>query len=396
MSRTKARGANLRLIHPSSDDDRQAFADAAALSFAAPQEDLREKLAKAQADAICIVVHDEEVAGGLLQYKWGQWFGGRCVPSVGIGLVAVAPHHRAAGVATGMMRHQVRRMAAEGFPLSVLFPANLPLYRRAGYEIAGVRFAIEAEARSISQRDRNLSVRAITPQDEKAVLALYRTVARRQNGPLDRSAKAYKDFTNLFRGPHSSFGVWRGREMVGCLRYLHKWNEKTIPCRDVLAIEPAAWQRILAFFADHRQQATKVRWFAHLASPIFQLLEAPNIYKVVYQDHWMLRILDVIGALEARGYPRGLKARFDLTVSDDLLSRNRDRFSVQVEGGRCLVRRGGRGTIALDIRTLASLYTGYQSAGQLLDAGWLKASPDQAERLSSVFAGPQPHLPDFF
>jgi len=255
---------------------------------------------------------------------------------------------------------------------------------------------IEAEARSISQRERNLTVREITSQDEKAVQALYRKVARRQNGPLDRSAKAYKDFTKLFRRPHSSFGVWRGREMVGCMRYMHKWNGETIPCRDVLAIEPAAWRRILAFVADHRQQATKARWFAHLSSPVFQLLEAPNIYKVVYEDHWMLRILDVVGALEARGYSRGLTARFDLKVSDDLLSRNRDRFSVRVEDGRCSVRRGGRGTIGLDIRALASLYTGYQSAEQLLDAGWLKASPAQAERLSSVFAGPQPHLPDFF
>ncbi len=78
-----------------------------------------------------------EIAGVLGLIKMGQWFGGRSVPMTGITCVAVAPEHRSAGVATRLVVEALEEIHREGVPISVLYPAPQPVYRRAGSEQAG-------------------------------------------------------------------------------------------------------------------------------------------------------------------------------------------------------------------------------------------------------------------
>ena len=79
-------------------------------------------------------------AGGLALYRMGQWFGGRPVPLVGVGAVAIAPEHRGTGTAERLMEGTLRELRAEGIALSGLYPATQRLYRKGGYEQAGGRY----------------------------------------------------------------------------------------------------------------------------------------------------------------------------------------------------------------------------------------------------------------
>ena len=40
-------------------------------------------------------------------------------------------------------------IAAAGYPLSMLYPATVPIYRSLGWELAGVNYAAEINARSL-------------------------------------------------------------------------------------------------------------------------------------------------------------------------------------------------------------------------------------------------------
>ncbi len=66
-----------------------------------------------------------------------QWWSGRAVPMAGVASVRVAPEDRGRGIARRLMAAVLADVAARGYPLSVLYPATMPLYRSFGWELAG-------------------------------------------------------------------------------------------------------------------------------------------------------------------------------------------------------------------------------------------------------------------
>src|SRR5262249_15602767 len=113
-------------------------------------------------------------------------------------------------------------------------------------------------------------------------------------------------------------------------------------------------------------------------------------------SHWMVRVIDVAKALEARGYPRGVDVELHLDVADALLPDNAGRYVLAVEGGRGKVRRGGRGSIRLDVRGLAPLFTAHLPPQLLRVAGLVDAKDAELEKAALVFSGPAPWMPDGF
>jgi predicted acetyltransferase len=117
----------------------------------------------------------------------------------------------------------------------------------------------------------------------------------------------------------------------------------------------------------------------------------------------MARIVDVPGALTARGYNPSITAELELTVRDPLASWNTGRWSVAVADGSATVTKrsdtspSGADELVVDIQSLSGLYTGYVSPAELIRAGRLdSASPQAVAALAAVFAGPAPRMVDFF
>src|SRR5207253_2552448 len=105
---------------------------------------------------------------------------------------------------------------------------------------------------------------------------------------------------------------------------------------------------------------------------------------------WMLRIVNVPAALEARGYPVGVEAELHVQVRDPLLPQNQGRFILSVGDGRGRVQSGGKGTLKLDIKGLGGLYSGHLTPYDLRVMGLLEG-PDQAlAGATTVFMGPRP------
>jgi predicted acetyltransferase len=60
------------------------------------------------------------------------------------------------------------------------------------------------------------------------------------------------------------------------------------------------------------------------------------------------------------------------------------------------VTRGGEGTIHLDVRALASLYTGYLGPHDLARTGKLRADASALGDLADAFAGNAPWMCEMF
>ena len=133
------------------------------------------------------------IIGGLGLLQLGQWYGGACVPMVGIAAVGIAPDYRGKGAALALMQNAVQELHATGTPLSVLYSAAQPLYRKAGYEQAGTLCTWEISTSSIELKDDALPIEPISRDStELELAALYPQQARLINGHLDRNAAIWE------------------------------------------------------------------------------------------------------------------------------------------------------------------------------------------------------------
>ncbi len=352
------------------------------------------------AENIRLVRQGGEVAGGLGFVRMGQWFGGKSVPMAGVRPVGVAPEYRSSGAATVLLRKAPNEFHQDGFPLSGLYPATQPVYRRAGYEQGGNKTRYKMPLAAIDVRDRTLGMRRATEEDHELIRELYTRRAQQTSGNLDREQLLWNRVLRPQRGTAYAYLVTRGDEAEGYVVYVQERVPNTFNADmyllDVVALSADAGRRILTFLADHRSVVENVIWNGAPAEPLFYLV-ANQSHKVEEYWKWMLRVVDVRSALEGRGYAPGVEAEVRLEVHDDVLPWNAGRWVLEVSGGEGRVREGGDGGLRLDVRGLASLYTGHLSPYELQATGLLEAwDPRDLASAALIFAGPTPWMPDMY
>jgi predicted acetyltransferase len=164
---------------------------------------------------------------------------------------------------------------------------------------------------------------------------------------------------------------------------------------DVVATTSAAARRIIAFVADHRSFVQTFDWMGPPADPIaFHLSEPRRQVQVSFP--WMLRIVDVRSALAERGYSPLIETQLHLRIADDVIGANDGPFVLSVSGGKAEIEPGGEGRLRIDVRGLATLYSGYASAHELMSTGYIEAGEDDLAAADGIFAGPAPWLADMF
>ena len=132
--------------------------------------------------------------------------------------------------------------------------------------------------------------------------------------------------------------------------------------------------------------------------PLFWLLpEEPG--HEVEQHGWMLRILDVSGALTARGYPAGIDRAVTFSVDDGKGHGDAGTYRLTIGGGEGTVERMpavGSDALRLTSRGLAALYVADRLRPSRL-RGWGPAAIlPRAELVDAVFATSTAYLTDYF
>ncbi|MFN8178782.1 MAG: GNAT family N-acetyltransferase [bacterium] len=367
-------------------------------SFAIPKEDLVEFFARVGSDKVRVWREGGRPVAGLSLLTFPQLFGGRPVPMTGVNLVGTAPEARGRGVATRLMEASVREMRASGVPISTLYPAKQTLYRRVGWEVTGARWELSVNARDIDATSRELSVRAAGPSDMPAVEEVYGRSIRGQTGPIERPDYMWRRIVDPPKKDVSGFVIDgpSGVEGYVFLRVARTEGlRQELTVLDCAAVTPKAAQRLLSFLADHDSLADRVVWFGSPAMPLVGFL-AEYVWKARVYYPWMVRILDAKAALEARGYPLGLRAELHFDLTDPLLPENAGRFVLEVADGTGKTRSGGRGAIRAHVRGLAAIYGGWSTPDSAKALGLLDGEDADLAAAAAVFAGPVPWMSDMF
>lgn len=341
------------------------------------------------------VRRDGRAVAGMSVIPMGHYFGGRSVPAGGITAVGVAPDQRGTGVGLWMLQQSVLELARQGLPLATLYPATTAFYRRSGFERAAHRLTYEIPLASLGVRDYALEAVPAGPEHYDTIKSLYQQYAARGSAMIDRPDFYWKQILEPKDKPAHRFLALRDGVPEGYVVFLHATWGEMLQVRDIAALSPGAGRRLLTLLADHRSMLEKARIFGGPSDTVLFLMGEQH-HKLVNSIDLMVRILNVPGALAARGYPAGLSAELHLEVSDDLVPANNGRFLLQVAGGEGRAEPGGEGLLRASIRGLAALYSGYLSPRELQALELIDGPPEALATAELLFGGQRPWLPDMF
>jgi predicted acetyltransferase len=348
-------------------------------------------------DNFRLLYQGKELVGGLGFYPIGHWFGNNQVPTTGVAAVGVAPQFRGTGAARTLMHHALKEIYNTGTPLSTLYPATQRLYRSVGYDQGGSYCQWQIPLATLCASSRDLPVEAISNPQPDYFTALYRQAAQKINGYLDRNLALWQ--TILDPQDNQLYAYWVGdrNHRQGYIIFEQKVVDKQLclVIRDWVATTPAAMSRLWTFLADHRSQVKYCRWHGGMVEPKLLLLPEQTATLLEFTI-WLVRIVDVPKALQMRAYPKGIEAELHLAIEDPLFAANAGNYRLTVAEGQGKVIPGGKGELRLEVKALASLYTGFFTAQQLQRMGKLEGSETAITLATQLFSLPSPSLAEFF
>lgn len=337
-----------------------------------------------------VVEHGGRIIGGCGVYAMGQQWLDRSLPLAGVAGVGIAPHARGLGAARFLMEAVLCDQAERGVPLAGLYPATQTVYRTVGYEQAGDRVQFEAPLASLYGFRAEVEVQPAGPADEEEIRRRYRPV----HGNIDRCPAMWE---RIFRGPGGARHVW----LIGDQGYVVLQHSPVdnphhdLELVDLMLPDGPSVRTLLAFLAGHRSLASKVRWFGHPTDELLAFLPEPT-WRVAQHQRWMLRVVDLIGALQGRGWPPEVEGELDLEVEDALLPANHGRFRLKVGAGQARVQRGGSGALRLPVSSLGPLFSGFVPASTLVRWGRAAGEAQALAVADRLFQAPVPWMREMY
>jgi predicted acetyltransferase len=293
-----------------------------------------------------------------------------------------------------MMEGQLRRLATDGVPLAVLWPAEAPLYGRFGYGAATATHDTKVRLRD---RDSGLRagrdprpVRLLDPAAAGPQLdGVYARLGRQRAGVLGRDAQWWANEVLADPAEDREGGPLRvvvaGERPDGYALYrvrtdraLPEESAGIVEVEELVALTPQArydlWSYLLAIDLAGRLDAPLLP----VDDPLVALLRNPRTAETTQHDALWVRLLDVPSAIAGRAW--SAEARLTVELTDDLLPQNAGRWLLDVgpAGGRC-TPTDAPADLALPVAELGATYLGGGSLVRAVDAGVVaEASPGAA------------------
>lgn len=344
---------------------------------------------------------EDRLVGHLAAWDFQQHFGGAALPMAGIAAVAVAPHRRGRGAASALLRQALKDARQRGDVVSTLYPANTTLYRRQGWQTAGVRLVRTVPLASLAQLprpSRTLDVRPAVLADLPAISAVHDSVMARATGTLSRPER-HTGRAVSGREAHETYVVLRAGQVVGYI-----WWERvataggfTLAVHELLAVDVDALLAACALVSSwYPLLETSVTLVGSPSDPLLLLLDDGPPEFAVSVQHWMLRLVDVAQAFGRRGYPPAATGQVHLQIRDESAPWNDGPHVLTLDASRATLERGGAGTAQIDVRTLAAVYSGWLDVRQARRYGLLSASDADVDLLGAALTGPTPWMLSYF
>jgi predicted acetyltransferase len=388
-------------VRPVEGDDFEQYFAVRSQSFGVPRSDHDSwtELIAATPEVVSFGAYRSgTLLGALRVIPAGQFVHGRSVPMGGIAAVVVRPEARGIGVARSLLTEAITWMRDSGIAVSSLHPASTRAYRSAGWEIAGRAGWLRIPTRSFGsvRGDAAGTLEPLDPTGSPEVRACYAAFAPSVPAAVDRSEPFWVLHARGGREDGAFlYGVRTDGVLTGYVAYTqtsdpNSWHYD-LRIDDVVAHDRASAVAIWRFIGGHSMQVEEVQ-VPLGALPSLSLLLDEQDASTHLENHWMHRIVDVPGAVDARGFPAGVAGTVVVLVTDPLTPGRASAWRISVEDGTGLAAPSDDGSVevTLDIGALSALAIGGTSTGLLRNAGRLSGADDAVARLGGLFQTPTP------
>jgi len=337
---------------------------------------------------------------------------GRGVRVGGVSSVGTLPEFRRRGIMRDLLNRAIGDMKERGQTIAVLWASQAAIYQRYHFSQAtqGLRYTLDPRdiRFAVGNRPRGHCQRHSPEEGFPIVRQLYIDFVAPRTGYLHRSRELWHNNTlaeNPGDGPvhvavyYDTQGQPRAY-MVYTVRHERvadaaRPQEMTI--RDMAWLDQEAYLGLWEFVARHDLVGRVRVLHAPSDDPAQELFEEPRLlYPQPVEGIWM-RMVDVAGALEARGYTTSGHLTLEV-AGDERAPWNNGVFLLEAspEGARA-TRTQGEAQVRLHVKAMASLYSGFRSARELAGWGLLEGDHqgiESADRLFHTLYAP--HCPDHF
>jgi predicted acetyltransferase len=295
--------------------------------------------------------------------------GGAIVGHAAVTHIGVLPSYTRKGIASDLIRHQFRDIAARGEVVATLRASEATIYGRYGYGVASSSQTVEvqtAQARLRAGVGAGGPVRLLDTAEAWDVLPrIYAGNRPSRPGTIDRpgvwwqglrlrtESSSGATYVAVHGEPGSESGFARYRPVDTEAWFVS--DQRTIAVEDFFAPTTEAYLGLLRFLLELDLIDRVVFWMLPVDDPLPWLLVDRRAVRVsaVHDETW-LRVVDAQKALAARRYVGD--GTVTIAVNDPLLPNNSASFIVAGDGAEPTDRR-------------AQLHTGVEGLGAVLLGG---------------------------
>jgi predicted acetyltransferase len=333
--------------------------------------------------------------------------GGATVGHAAVSHIGVLPSFTRKGIATGLIRHQLRDFAARGEAVATLRASEATIYERHGYGVASFSQSVELQtARAALRPDVGAGggVRLIDVAEAwDALPRIYAANRPSRPGSLDRpdvwwqglrlrtESHAGPSYVAVHGNPGSESGFVRYRPVD-----TDKWfvsEQRTVVVDDFFAPTTEAYFGLLRFLLGLDLIDRVVFWSLPVDDPLPWLLADRRAMRVtaVHDETW-LRIIDARQLLAARRYVDD--GAVTIAVNDPVLRRNSATFRI---GGDRAEPTERAAQLRVGVEGLGAVVLGGVSWRRLAMAGLVRADdPAMLDRADRLFAVPEAPYAGFY
>ena len=360
---------------------------------------------------LCAFV-DGKLASSFANVPFTMGANGRAVKLAGVSSIATQPEYRRLGLARRIHTRAFAEMREAGQHVAALWASLAAIYQRFGYAMTTVMREYAVDAPDIRFHDDDGGdgrvVRVAAGEAPDVVKRIYGEFI------ADRMCYLHRvddDWRNDMLKPGKATGpVWvavcydADDEPRGYMVYTlradkvdHAARDQVLRIRDMAWLDGNAYRSLWRFIASH-DLVGRVRWYGAPADdPAAEFFLEPRLLHTEDHEGAWFRIIDAAGALAERGYDHDGELTLGL-AADPLTPWNTGAWHLEAGTDGARTRRSNDAPdIALSIKALASLYTGYRSATELANWGLLDGARDAVRKADVLFGTRHaPHTPDHF
>ena len=308
--------------------------------------------------------------------------GGARVDHAGVTHVGVLPSHTRRGLATALLEHQLRDIAARGEAVATLRASEATIYERFGYAVASTSSTVELVSARAALRPGISSggpVCLLDPTEAWDILPRIYTANRPPRaGTIDRTAGWWQgQRLRSDAAPGAKYVAVHGNpgDETGFVRYhpvdTDAWfvsSERTVVVDDLFAPTEHAYLGLLRFLLDLDLVDKLVFNMLATDDPLpWLLLDRRAARLTGTRDETWLRVTDAAAVLGARSYAG--PGNVTIGVEDPLLQQNSATFAISSDGAE---RTDAAPQLHIGVAALGAVLLGGASWRDLAPAGLVR------------------------